>query len=337
MESNQNPKVYVGTYKKYNNGSIDGAWIDLTECKTYADFIKKCKEVHKDEKDPELMLQDYECFPDGLGCMEWLSEDDFNDVMAEFRNSESEEAEISPKFQIIDYSEKAIAVIGDTIEIKDALKSLGGRFNARLSCGAGWIFSKTKLADVQSLIGNAGNIQANGEKPKVAENPFKAILEEFLNSRKLPSDRTYYGKNNVGAVRANGGYILIEKPSIENKFCFHDEGPQYDAYKEITKTDKTLERYFLAENLDKVDSKIKTLQTEKRLFVTRSMDGRVSWNGGRYGEKWNETDVEMSQEVREELIKAYKVSRTMFEKRLHSYLKRYGTSKIHTWTYWADA
>jgi hypothetical protein len=47
--------------------------------------------------------------------------------------------------QIIDYSDKAIAVIGDTKPIKDKLKELGGRFNFRLTCGAGWIFPKSKL------------------------------------------------------------------------------------------------------------------------------------------------------------------------------------------------
>lgn len=56
--------------------------------------------------------------------------------------------------QIIDYSEKAIAVVGDTRAIKETLKSLGGRFNAHLTCGAGWIFSKAK----ESTIRNALNI-----------------------------------------------------------------------------------------------------------------------------------------------------------------------------------
>lgn len=46
--------------------------------------------------------------------------------------------------QYVDYSEKAFALIGETKELKDELKKLGGRFNARLSCGAGWIFSKEK-------------------------------------------------------------------------------------------------------------------------------------------------------------------------------------------------
>lgn len=54
--------------------------------------------------------------------------------------------------QIIDYSEKAIAVIGDTKAIKETLKSLGGRFNNRLSCGAGWIFSKKKEQEVKSKL-----------------------------------------------------------------------------------------------------------------------------------------------------------------------------------------
>lgn len=55
--------------------------------------------------------------------------------------------------QIIDYSEKAVAVIGEgTKRIKDELKALGGRFNFRLSCGAGWIFPTTKKAQILQLI-----------------------------------------------------------------------------------------------------------------------------------------------------------------------------------------
>lgn len=54
--------------------------------------------------------------------------------------------------EIIDYSEKAIAVIGDTKPIKDQLKELGGRFNSRLTCGAGWIFPKTKREEVELLL-----------------------------------------------------------------------------------------------------------------------------------------------------------------------------------------
>ena len=54
--------------------------------------------------------------------------------------------------QIIDYSEKAIAIVGETRAIKETLKNLGGRFNSHLSCGAGWIFSKTKEATLRETL-----------------------------------------------------------------------------------------------------------------------------------------------------------------------------------------
>lgn len=57
-------KIYVGTFEKYNNGSIQGAWIDVTELDK-EEFYLKCKELHKDEEDPEFMFQDWEC-PDLL-------------------------------------------------------------------------------------------------------------------------------------------------------------------------------------------------------------------------------------------------------------------------------
>ena len=54
---------------------------------------------------------------------------------------------------VVDYSEKAIAITGDTKEIKDLLKELGGKFNPRLTCGCGWVFSKTKEQEVRRVLG----------------------------------------------------------------------------------------------------------------------------------------------------------------------------------------
>lgn len=60
------------------------------------------------------------------------------------------------QLKLVDYSEKAVALFGNTKPIKDALKAIGGRFNPFLTLEgekvAGWIFSKTKIADVQKLI-----------------------------------------------------------------------------------------------------------------------------------------------------------------------------------------
>lgn len=59
----------------------------------------------------------------------------------------------APKIKIIVYSDKAVAVIGDTKDFKDKLKALGGRFNPKLSCGAGWIFSKKKQEQLEKAFG----------------------------------------------------------------------------------------------------------------------------------------------------------------------------------------
>lgn len=56
------------------------------------------------------------------------------------------------EIKIVDYSEKAVAVIGDTYPIKEKLKELGGRFNKFLSCGAGWIFPKTKEQEIKTAL-----------------------------------------------------------------------------------------------------------------------------------------------------------------------------------------
>ena len=58
-----------------------------------------------------------------------------------------------PKIYIENYSERSIAVLGDTKPHKDALKSMGGKFNSRLKDNkVGWIFPKTFETQVKDYI-----------------------------------------------------------------------------------------------------------------------------------------------------------------------------------------
>lgn len=57
-----------------------------------------------------------------------------------------------PNLRIVDYSDKAFAIVGDTKPIKDTLRLLGGSFNSRLTCGMGWIFSKKRLDAVKKEL-----------------------------------------------------------------------------------------------------------------------------------------------------------------------------------------
>lgn len=65
--------IYVGTYGKYNAGSIFGKWFDLSDYSDKDEFIKACKELHCDESDPELMFQDWEYITDEFISESYLS------------------------------------------------------------------------------------------------------------------------------------------------------------------------------------------------------------------------------------------------------------------------
>ena len=62
-DNDRKPRIYVSTYAKYNNGSLDGKWVELMKFDTYDEFVDYCRALHKDEKDPEFMVQDFENYP----------------------------------------------------------------------------------------------------------------------------------------------------------------------------------------------------------------------------------------------------------------------------------
>lgn len=70
-------RLYVGTYAKYNSGSIAGAWIDLEDYGDKESFLAACAELHKDESDPEFMFQDFEGFPRSMYSESSISDDLF--------------------------------------------------------------------------------------------------------------------------------------------------------------------------------------------------------------------------------------------------------------------
>lgn len=54
--------------------------------------------------------------------------------------------------ELVDYSEKAVAIVGNTREYVAKLKELGGRFNGKLKCGAGWVFSKKREPELRAVF-----------------------------------------------------------------------------------------------------------------------------------------------------------------------------------------
>lgn len=357
MEATMNlqPKVYVGTYKKYNEGNLKGGWITLTDYNNYAAFLTACRQMHKDECDPELMIQDVDEMPDGLSFMDF-DEQDFNDIIeAVAAESMPEDA---PQFQVIDYSEKAIAVVGDTRDIKDKLKALGGRFNPKLSCGAGWIFSKKQRAEVEKLL-QGGKVEKSAAKPK-AKKDNSAIEEAKAEYLKVwPGDEKMIkycqGKISNAVKLSDGRIVIVEKQSIETSFCFGystcGQGQESDEANECAHVARTSEDYFREKNLEPFDQKIallkrgKDVTCERKAYLSQSnyaSCGLVNIHevvGLYYSDfveqRWG-TYHEISDADRKLIIAMYEQEKEKMSKRLDAYLKRYGLSKLHVWTYWMD-
>jgi len=67
-------RIYVGTYAKYNNGSIEGAWLDLEDYKDKFEFEAACQELHGSGEN-EFMYQDHEGIPSKYISESYLSGD----------------------------------------------------------------------------------------------------------------------------------------------------------------------------------------------------------------------------------------------------------------------
>ncbi len=82
MENLSEARIYVGTYAKYNEGSIFGKWLDLSDYSDSEEFYDACRELHSDEEDPELMFQDWEYIPSALIGESWLADNIFEIIEA---------------------------------------------------------------------------------------------------------------------------------------------------------------------------------------------------------------------------------------------------------------
>lgn len=124
--------------------------------------------------------------------------------------------------RIVDYSERSIAVIGDTKSIKDKLMDLGGKFNPNLTVGgkktAGWIFTKKQgPAVMQSLFGGS-------------EQTSMTIDDIYKQYNLSPKEKMAI--TGISNVRNPG--VIIKKVNISNEIineylaCIRDVGKTLD-------------------------------------------------------------------------------------------------------------
>ena len=165
------------------------------------------------------------------------------------------------------------------------------------------------------------------------------------------------------------GMLEIEKPTIETKFCFwyHDspyDTNDYDRANDAENYARTHEDYFINENLEGLNRSIENIKEalNSENLRTKHCNNyyilKHHWNwdsenckirgfdvldkyeekGEKARQQMNGNDLElMTREDLENWLEWLETVKAQFTKRLNTYLKRYWLSKLHTWTYWADA
>jgi len=108
--------------------------------------------------------------------------------------------------QIVKYTEKAVAAIGETKAFKDTIKEVGGKWNSKLKCGPGWILSAKKLEALKAAL-SATSTTADPSPPLVR----KVVLR-----KKVKVDELTLVKNEVMKVM-NAEPSTSRLASIESK------------------------------------------------------------------------------------------------------------------------
>lgn len=145
---------------------------------------------------------------------------------------------------------------------------------------------------------------------------------------------------------SDGALICIEKPAIKTRFCFG-----YHANVHYTEEISTAEEaaahaaksqeYFKTKNLEIMDAMLKALENSETGIRPRYSGTEESTKicALVFPEPWERLPPgyrRLLSEDREKLREAYRTERGEFAARLDAYLKRYGLSKVETWTYWLE-
>lgn len=82
---------------------------------------------------------------------------------------------------IVNYSDKSFVITGNTKDFKDELKELGGRWNSKLTCGSGWVFSLTRKKELESWL-EKKSITPMPLQPMLTPTPTKneSVFEQFV-------------------------------------------------------------------------------------------------------------------------------------------------------------
>lgn len=292
--------VYCGTYKKYNEGSLDGGWLHLGRYQNGAAFLEACKKLHADEGEPEFMYQDSEYLPDEFYSESCIYPEVFEVIQAiKSMNADKQAA-------FADFCERG-ACIPDMFDVEEFLLTYKPNKKPRKTA------QSEDMKEFSELFKTWCFLDHTTEALKVDEKHF------------ITFDKQDIKKSFCFGWSCQGGMTYEEATDM----CHNFSKAEFKAENLKRFDNKYIRR------LEAIKEKQIKL---KREYVTSKESGAeimyITTDRDVSG------DITLSVEDSTKLREAYKQKvqdlRNEFEKRLDAYLKKYGLSKIRRWTYCAD-
>ena len=176
-------------------------------------------------------------------------------------------------------------------------------------------------------------------------NAYKKTKRYSYSSRRC--DRKYLKKTIGGYIDFGDTMITMNKPHIQTNFWFAEYGYDYDEKQALAEECGQSETFFIKKNMAQTDARhhldlLEDSQLECYLFKDiNDSDGAIGCFID-YIDKRNPAAYKdlTSRKLNEEEKETYKTfllqQQNQFEKRLHTYLKRYGMEHVYASTFWGD-
>ena len=179
---------------------------------------------------------------------------------------------------------------------------------------------------------------------------YKSCIEDIWSDEKMIN---YSMKNADYIVEfSNGNIAEIEKPRIQKDFCFAHGYNGITTDEEEERANKCVaiassdEQYFYNENMKDLYKSVENLEKAKQrdnLYQCQAYTGQSEDNKLRaytckdmYNENRLKEEDKLSPEDIDRIIEGYREVIKKFDKRLKTYLKKYGLSKVRAWSFLSD-
>lgn len=183
----------------------------------------------------------------------------------------------------------------------------------------------------------------------MTEKEIKAIDEELSIVWGKDSKMYRFCKNEISNIFMfeDDTFITFPKRKINTRFCFgyYDSSENNDSYDNANKMvniAKTKQDYFISENLEEINKTIEDYKKNDIYIIGEKYTGGkkevylLTEKNMFYHFDKKENYKKLTEKEKEEIIKILEIEKEKHIKKINSYLKRYGLSKVVSWSFWAD-